>query len=337
MILVTSDKNFKLGGSVKTSINPSEMAVASRCMGSVFLSRFDGVHPMATIGKEAHNEIEKKVKEAFKKKKRVYTDFDKADTKKLLNEYLDYIYDVGKSNPSHFGIECRVDDLYYNTLIGGICDFFYVQDGQLIVADLKTGYKPLKDLHFAQLYVYGIALASILKYKREEEINFVLFTRYGLKEQRFTFEKLLLKKNEFLRHQREGGFKIGDHCLDCYSFKRCDVVQKECKNMINEIAKEKPKNFEKYYKLRKHIEKFYKEIDQSLIDKHDAGKDIGNFVVEETRGKKIWKSEFKSELMSTEGMVEPKLISVREALEKGFDVDEKYNLIKTRKIKLRNK
>ena len=338
MILLTKDKKFEFKKTVKTAIYPSELPVANKCMGSVLLhDKEQGEHPLATLGKKAHAEIEKCLKESIATKRKVYTDMKLDGDDSLLNDYLDYIYDISVNRPTHFGIECYVYDIFYNYIIGGICDLFYVLNNKLTVVDLKTGYGKMKELHWVQLYFYALCLAVKLELEGEDEVNIVFFTRWGVKKKVVTFQELLIFKNDFSRRLREEGFKfkVGPHCVDCFKFHRCDIAQRTAKNIINVMTNDKPENLEKYYKYSKFINKFFEETEKAIIEKHDKKEDIGNFNVYETPGRRYWKAEFMDKLYRNPKMIEPKLISVAQAKKKGLDIEGMYNLVKSKKAVLK--
>ena len=336
MILLTKDKNFNFGKSVKSPIYPSELPIAYYCMGSVLLHKETEPHPLAKIGKKAHAEVERCLKEGIEKKKKVLTDMKIEGDENLLNDYLNYVYFILSKGFSHFGVECYVDDPFYNVLVGGICDLFYVSKGRLTVLDLKTGYGKMKELHWWQLYFYAFCLGIKLELAQEDEIDLVFYTRWGIKEKTVIMRDLYLFKNKVCREIKTGmPFNVGKHCADCYKFSRCETVQSFAKKYIKEMSEEEPKDIEKYFKHRKIIEKFFKEAEQAVIDKHDRKENIGNFLVYETPGRKYWKAEVMDDLYKNPDMIEHKLISVAQAKKKGFDIEGKYDVNKSKKAVLK--
>ena len=331
MLLITKDKNFVLPKkTLKSVIYPSQIPIAHKCMGSVLLFEETEPHPVAEIGKKAHEDIEKCIEKAFKTKKRVWSGFvlEGADT--LINDYLKYVYD-NKKGTSHFGVECVVYDRFYNYLVSGVCDFFFVRDGKLTVVDFKTGYGKMNDLHWAQLWFYALCLGIQLELPEDDEIDLVFYTRFGVLERKKTMKELLLFKNEVCRKMRDFKFEVGEHCVSCYSFHRCEYAQRKAEKVV-QVMSERPANeIEKFFKFRKFIEKYFETLEKSIIEKYDGKKDTGNFRIYETPGRKFWKHDKLRELRSKQGMLEPKLLTVAEAMKRGFDVEGYYDLVKTKK------
>ena len=339
MILFSKDKSFKLGEkSVRTAINPSALPIGYECMGSVLLYDPDEpMHPAAEAGKKAHEAAERAVKQGIAQRQSIMPDIDPALDGGFVLDYVREIYRVYRRDKwSHFGLECYLHDTFYNYEVGGIADFFYVENGRITVVDLKTGWKPMKEHNWKQLYFYALCLGVKLGLELEDKIDLGFFTRTKYMKKTITFKDALYFKNEVCRKIKTFGFKAGEHCAECYHFHRCAEGQKKAKKVVSELVKQKPAAMEKFYQYKKLIQKYFDEVEKTLIKKHDKGENIGNFEIYETPGRKYWKAAFKKSLMKEPGMTELKLISVANAMKKGFKVEDKFELVKEKKIKYNN-
>ena len=325
------DKKFK------SAFRPSQMPITLKCGGYVLLEEADKdeVHPIAKQGSEAHALVEKAVKRGLKERKYIYPKGNpELDCDNLLKDYTNFIYHTYlKSKWGQFGLECFVTSNFYQYLLGGSVDFFYATDHEVVVADLKTGFKPIEQDTFKQLMFYALCIGSALKVDLDHHFHLFAWTRHGKLGHSVKFKELLTFKNEVLKKLKSLEFNVGEHCAKCYRFKHCKMAQTRAESYIQDL-KDNPASIE-HMKNEKVIRKYFDEVGKFMVEQHEKGKEFEGFKIYKTPGKRFWKNSMKKELMKKEGMTELKLISVREALNKGISVEEgeHYTLNPETKIK----
>ena len=328
MLYLSKNTNKIYSEKFDSPFRPSNLPTLMACSGYAILKNDDPVHEIAIEGSNAHDLVLQAFKEGLKKKKKIYPAKDNKtiaflDCYDLTKSYLDRLYGLYLKNEwLYFGLECFFSSNFYNYLIGGTTDFFFVHKNKkkVIISDLKTGFKPTPSVSFYQLNFYALAVGTAIQAELDTEFELELHTRFEVKTKKVTFKDLLLYKNRVLSKINNLSFNVGEHCSKCYRFKHCEKAQTTTEKHIKSMDKN-PEAL-KHLKNHKIIKKYLDEAHSLVVEKHKNGIETEGFEVYKTPGKRFWKNTAKEELLKKKGMTDIKLISVRDALKKGIDVQE---------------
>ena len=320
-------------GDIKSAFRPSGVAMFHRCPGIVLLKEDSKTNEIAEAGTKAHSIVDKAVEKSIKEKKifelelPIILDLE-VDKKNFVQKYYENIVGIYRYDKWQvFATETYVTGNFYHYLVGGTPDFFYYQDGKLTIKDLKTGFIPQKKDACKQLMFYAACIGPELSLTEKCPVKMELHTRHGIIEEEVSYADILAFKNITLEKMLNIKFQPGDVCKECYKFSICKAGQDKAEESIKKLEKNPQalKNFKNAPIIRKYLD----ECEKIVVEKYNRGEEIKNFNVYETPGSKFWLSEAKKDLMKEQGMVEPKLISVREALKRGFDVkqDKHYKVV----------
>ena len=340
-------KDFRNG-----ALSPSSLGMVYNCSGYRLLADTDDspTHPITLAGQKFHKEAERRIKIGLKKG---WHD-GLSDFSALYGEEQpdydfigDYVADAVKYKdlkPSLLGTEIFLADIFYSDFIGGYVDFigYRRSNRELHIWDLKTGVKPTTEAQKYQLYFYAIGALNYLNNPDVDFITLRFYTRYGVQEYSVLKQELLSFKRHVSEKIRRMEFTVGNHCRDCFYFKKCVTAHKKAKNIIKTtMKKEDTKEWGDLFRYRGLISKFYDFVEEEILNKHyETHKDkIGPFEVYETRGRKTWIKEKMPLILKMKGLTESvvKPISVKKALDKGLKIDGLWDLKKTKKIKLTKK
>lgn len=305
-------------------IRPSDLPIAFDCTGSILLE--SEKTDVAAIGTSLHKIAEEAIRKSLESGKLVET------KEKFLNEYIKFAFDAIKSKPDEYGIEKQLSDRFLNYILSGTCDFYFIKNGKVTVVDLKTGKKPMEEESLRQLMFYAVCLVKDIPDRNP--VDLIYFTRYGKKLHRTMVWKLLEFKNKLCIKFKKISFNVGDHCKGCYKFNNCVVA----KNLANELI-ERIKSGEKdenHYQFKGLIEKYFTNLKKEIMERVEKG-DNKRFQIIERNWKKVWKTDRLNELYQNKQLVVRRLITVKEAIEGGLNVNKDmyeqltYKILKERK------
>ena len=339
-------KEFRNG-----AFSPSSLGQVYDCSGFRLLADTDDSpeHEVTTQGKELHKLAEDRIKRGWKKGfkdnlmdfSKHYTIGDKPETD-FVGQYVHDAIMYKKTQPTFIGTEVFVADTFYSDLVGGYVDFlgYNKTNRSLDVWDLKTGFKPITENQKYQLYFYALGAMNLLKDWDLLTVNACFFTRYATIGYTITLPELLQFKRHVSERIRRMQFNVGNHCKDCFHFKKCVPAHKRVNSLIKKkMAIQDSKQWGELYAYKPLITKYFDFIDSTILDKHyETGKtEIGAFEVYETPGRKNWVKDKIPLVLSKPELtkVETKPISVKQALDKGLEISNLWELKKTKKVRLR--
>ena len=290
-------------------IRPSSIPTAVKCAGYVSLQDTEpGI--AAKTGIALHKKAERYI-DTLVNKKPFKTVFSKDE--EFVERYADFIYEKYMNKlpkTAYFwGVEAHLQGIFFNYLIEGTVDFAYMDRKRLLIADLKTGQRPLSKEYFYQLFTYALLFCETYKlpYRDIKSFHFLLWGRHEQKIIILKPEKLLKFKNKMLKIlNSEVMFKPGPNCTDCFKFKNCAPAQNFVVSTLQNLKNQK-RDIGKILQAEPMITKFYTQLKSEIMTDFFQGKKPpeGSKVVAGRRAKE-WIEERMDKIEKIKGIIEKK-------------------------------
>ena len=331
------------------AFSPSSLGQVYECSGYRILADTDDSpdHVITTQGKNIHTKAEKAIRLLLKKKIKTahFLKFFKEGEPPeydFVKEYVDDVVAFKRTKPSLMGTEVFLADTFYSDIVGGYVDFmgYHAKQKTLHVWDLKTGLKPTTESQKYQLYFYAIGAMNFLGVYDIVNVVARFYTRYGVIERNIALPELIGFKRHVAERIRRMEFNVGNHCKDCFHFKSCVPAHRRVKRLIqNTTANPETKEWGELYAFKPLVNKYFEFVEKAILDKHykTGESKIGAFEIYETPGRKHWVKD-KIPLILTMPHLrkkEIKPISVKKALDKGYEISNLWHLKKNKKVRLR--